>query len=110
MKLSKPDKARQLLLEFVAALEALPTKELIRGRLIDESGKVCAAGSLLKFRGLTLDSHTFYRDQLRTRGIQEFILERIMRTNDAIPSLRSVETTRARWQRMHNWATEQLRG
>ena len=44
--------------ELLIALDALPRKELITSVLQDESGAVCAVGSVGRLRGLSIEENT----------------------------------------------------
>lgn len=53
-------RGQQFLRDLIAALDALPEKELIAGDLVDDEGCVCALGALGSARNIDLESMDTY--------------------------------------------------
>jgi len=82
-------------IEVLAALEALPTKELIRGRFNWADLKYCAVGAVERHRG-TVD---------RRMCDHYFEVEVIEENDNGGPQY---ETMAQRYIRMHKWVKNQI--
>lgn len=119
---------RAFLRELITALDAMPVKELIAEKLIDQNGQSCALGTVAIARkldrgALPLDP-TDYEATAAAFGISEFIAREVMDQNDSmewpmqqtygplkpgLPAYFRPEVTPAqRWQRMRAWAQTKL--
>jgi hypothetical protein len=96
--------------DLVAALDAMPEKRLINGDLEGTGGSVCALGALRVAKGLELtpalrDSDW---DSLgEAFDVAPMLAQEVMYWNDE-RVWRNDETPEARWQRMRDWAAEQV--
>jgi hypothetical protein len=99
-------RGQRFLRDLIAALEAMPTKELIADRLVD-SGSVCAIGAVGVRRGVNmagLDPEDA-KSVAKAFGIAECMAREITFENDeAVPYWRDPETPEQRWRRMRDWA------
>ena len=97
-------RGQSFLRELVAALDSLPEKKLIAGEL-EESGQVCALGSVGKVRGLPVaDLDPYDYDAVSaTFAIAPSLAREIMWVNDEWAS-----TPETRWATVRKWATENL--
>jgi hypothetical protein len=108
-------RGQRLLRDLIAALDAMPVKELIKHELIAE-GQVCALGALGVARGLSMDKIDAYdREQVgRAFDIAEALAAEILYENDdgrtwvyeAADQHR--ETPAETWERMRAWAAQHL--
>jgi len=91
--------------EMLAALDAMPVKELIAGEL-EQDGEVCALGALGKARGVdmtTLDPED--PDGVAVVfGIAPQLAREIVYENDEHPD----RTPADRWKRMRKWIVSRL--
>lgn len=104
-------RGQAFLKEMLAAMDALPAKKLIPGLMQQESGEVCAIGSVGKARGLDMghlnrlaeeDDPDLARWIAKRFGIAECMAREIMYVNDE--AIRSrVETPEERFIRMRKW-------
>jgi len=96
-----------MLLEMAAALDAMPSKELIADVLVNpDSGKCCALGAVLLARGV-VRPWRFQDDRgsvAEILDIDERLLNMIEDMNDENPG---PETTAERWTRMRAWVAQQ---
>ena len=101
-------RGQAFLRELAAALDAMPVKELIQERLIDEGNNVCAIGAVCRSRGLdvsNVDCHD--PDEVgKTVGISHIMAAEIEYMNDEFPW--EPETPAQRWQRMRKWVDENI--
>jgi hypothetical protein len=98
---------------LVAALDAMPVKELIEGEL-EEEGAVCALGALGKAKGCDLSEiDTYDYDALSaTFDIASQLAQETMYVNDEGGPWRphhQKEPPTERWARVRAWADEQIR-
>jgi hypothetical protein len=95
--------------ELVKALDAIPRKELIAGRLADNRGGCCALGTVCRSRGLDVSQvdHDNLEDISRFLDIPCQIVDEVVYLNDAAyPG----EAPTDRWARMRFWAGNQVNG
>lgn len=105
--------------DLLAALDAMPEKKLISGRLQDDSGQVCSLGAIGVARGVDLkplepkenewgDSEMDYEGLADNFDIAEQLAREVMFWNDEMDFSGS-ETPEARWKRMRAWVARQIR-
>lgn len=110
-------RGQKFLRDFIAALDAMPEKRLIRDDIRDDSGCMCSLGALGAARGLDLDSLDPYAyDEMgNTFNIASQLVQEIMYENDEGSTIHEVdgkwvrETPELRWKRMRAWAVENLK-
>ncbi len=93
---------------LVAALDAMPVKELVEGELEDAEGSVCALGCLGKARGVDLKQvenedweHLGALFNIAPQLAQETVYVNDERWNVASPAVR--------WRCVRDWAARQIR-
>lgn len=94
--------------ELIAALDAMPVKELISDHLQSQDGYVCAIGAVGAARGVDMSSIDAH-DSLQVSGalgIADCMAREIVYENDDCGGNR--ETPAQRWARMRLWAQRQL--
>ena len=100
-------RGQQFMRDLITALDALPVKRLIEADL-EYDGEVCALGSVGKLRGIPmngLDTHD--RDEMAaTFGVAPSLAAEVMFENDEGAFKR--ETPEQRWERMRQWAVDNL--
>jgi hypothetical protein len=103
-------RGQAFLRELLAALDAVPTKELISGELIDDGGAVCAIGSVGVARGMDMSEIESYDPEAVAHafGATYALTAEIEYMNDEANSF-STETPEQRWARMRAWVTQQIR-
>jgi hypothetical protein len=91
--------------DLVAALDAMPEKRLVAGKLQKE-GEVCALGALGRARGVELEKlDTYDYDTLgETFDIAHQLAQEVMYENDE----RYCKTPEERWAAVRTWAAEQI--
>lgn len=98
-------RGQAFLRDFIAALDALPEKKLVKDEIVTDDGAVCALGALGRQRGVdleTLDPYDY--DQLgATFGIAHQLAQEVMFWNDKWD-----DTPEKRWQRMRDWAVKNV--
>lgn len=102
-------RGQAFLRELLVALDALPTKELIAGKLIDQQGNCCAVGAVCKARSIDV-SKVCYDDPAsvgRAVDIAKSMAAEIEFINDDDFAY-SEETPAARWVRVRKWVTENI--
>jgi hypothetical protein len=95
--------------ELVAALDAMPVKELISDDLVSEDGSaVCALGALGKAKGIDLTGIDPYDHETlsATFNIAHQLACEVMYENDEYWQ----DDPAGRWQRMRRWAESHLVG
>lgn len=99
-------RGQDFLREMLAALDALPDKRLIAEELIDDTGAVCAIGSVGKARGIDMTNLDPYKyEQLAaTFGIARQMVQEIEYENDDY----SRETPEQRFYRIRAWVVSQI--
>lgn len=105
-------RGQAFLREMLEALDALPEKRLIRGRMV-EDGCGCALGVVALKRGMDIEAIEVDPDDLDYEklgpafGIADALAREIMWTNDdAHPSYH--ETPEQRFHRMRSWVIDNL--
>lgn len=98
-------RGQAFLRELVAALDALPSKRLIAGKLVTEGGECCAIGSVFRARGLSVAGIDPYAaDEVGAAvGVAKAMAAEIEYEND--DGGRYDETPEQRWERMRSWAS-----
>lgn len=94
--------------ELVAALDAMPEKRLISNELREETGEVCAIGSVGLKRGMDM-AQLDPGDPEQVGGafgISSMLAQEIVYQND---ERGYQQTPEERWTRMRAWAAEHLR-
>ena len=111
-------RGQQFLRDLIAALDAMPVKRLIDGKL-EQAGEVCALGSVGRMRGLSMEAidensnengydYTYDGDALgKMFGIAPALARETMFQNDNDFEY-STETPEHRWERVRRWAIENL--
>lgn len=96
--------------ELVAALDAMPEKRLIEGKLEHEEGDVCTLGALRKAKGVALEPlRESDWDKLgKAFDVAPMLTQEVMFENDDDFGYYGEETPEARWTRMRKWAAEQI--
>lgn len=93
--------------EMLTALDAMPTKRLIEEELQNESGEVCAMGSVAVARGMDVSKLDDYEQEsiAAAFGIPKALACEIAYYNDEVDWH---ETPEQRWSKMRAWVVEQL--
>lgn len=108
-------RGQDFLRELIAALDAMPIKELCSGDLQREDGQVCAIGCVAKARGI--DTKTWgdvYGDADRVgenMGIAHAMAAEVIWANDECVwgNLPENERNAKRWQSVRDWAVAHLK-
>lgn len=98
---------------LVEALDAMPEKRLVEGKLQTDDGSVCALGCLGKAKGIDLSSIDLEDTEPEPLGAQLGTLfdiapqlaQEVMFVNDEWYS----KTPEDRWLKVRKWAAEQIR-
>lgn len=108
-------RGQSFLKELAAAMDAMPVKELIADELVDEAGKCCAIGSVLKARkhaDKILRQDIDYEDAqevAKFTGIAWALAAEIMNENDEpFYRMHKNETPAQRWERVRKWVGEKI--
>lgn len=98
-------RGQAFLRELLAALDALPEKKLIAGKL-EADGAYCALGSVGRLRGLDMSEVDVYDREAVARmfGIAEAMAAEIMYWNDDMTS-----SPEQRYELVRKWAERELR-
>ena len=94
--------------ELLAALEALPVKELIDAQLYDAAGNVCALGAVVKSRGLDLPADEFPEQTADALNITNTLAKEIVYQNDEVAFWRD-DTPSQRYNRVLHWVRENIK-
>ena len=90
---------------LVAALDGMPEKRLVEGKLQEPEGAVCALGALGVARGVdlgTVDTRDY--EQLgELFDVAPQLIQEVMYMNDEIPG-----SPERRWERVRKWAARQI--
>lgn len=102
-------RGQAFLRDLLAALDAMPSKRLIPHELVNESGEVCAIGSLGVQRGVDMSQiDALDRDSVaKAFGIAPSLAAEIEYLND---EWHAPETPEQRWARMRRWVERMLAG
>lgn len=100
-------RGQAFLKEMLAALDAMPEHKLIAGKL-EQSGEVCAIGSIGKARGVSMSNIDPGEREIVAAlfGIAPAMAAEIVYINDDYGPYK--ETPEQRWQRMHDWVQQQI--
>jgi hypothetical protein len=107
-------RGQAFLREMLAALDALPKKELIAHDLVRD-GEVCAIGSVVVARGvdvsdLAQSDEEFVSDQLAKRlGIARALAKEIMSINDEDMCYWRETTPERRYEIVRKWVVDQIK-
>ena len=106
-------RGQSFLHELLAALDAMPVKELISDELVTAEGQVCAIGAVCQARGLDV-SKLDYEDARAVGaqvGIAWQMAAEIEYENDKDDRYyrAGTESPDQRWQRMRKWAEASIR-
>lgn len=110
-------RGQAMLRELLAALDAMPEKELITDDLVDADGCYCTLGALGAARGMDLASIDAEDPDsvAEAFGIPRALAAEIEYENDYTPCYRIVgggwvrETPAQRWVRMRAWVVKHIR-
>jgi hypothetical protein len=93
---------------MVAALDAMPVKELTTDVLATSGGRCCALGAVCKARNIQIvDDEEYCSDEVaHMLGIPRQVVVEVMFINDEACSYGG---PRLRWKDMRSWAEEHLR-
>jgi hypothetical protein len=102
-------RGQAFLREMVAALDAMPIKELAADSLRYADGSVCALGAVAAARGVNVQSLDPYDTEAvaATFGVAQAMVREIVYENDE--NCWGKESPAARWARMRTWAEGQIR-
>ena len=100
-------RGQRFLRELIAALDAMPVKELIDADLVDEEGAVCALGALGQAKGIDVSSIDPYDHAALSSAfdIAPQLAAEVMYENDDWWRHGSPHD---RWQRVREWAEAHL--
>lgn len=102
--------------DLVTALDAMPEKRLIRDAL-EAAGEVCAIGALGRAKGIDMSQMDpeCPEDVAPAFNIAECLAQEVVYMNDEYFDYHYVQNTRTeytpeeRWQKMREWAAQQIR-
>jgi hypothetical protein len=107
-------RGQKFLKEMLQTLEAMEVKELISDDVVTPAGEVCAIGSVIKARNITLDPE-YYDFEYDPQGANEnlaaelniapALVQEIEYLNDEVCFSR---TPAGRWEYIHNWTKEMI--
>lgn len=103
-------RGQRLFIDMLAALDAMPVKELIAGSLVEKSGAVCALGAVAAHRGIDvvgIDPEDSKAVSL-VFDIAEPLAKEIADVNDDDYGL-SDEPPAQRWMRVRDWVSRKIR-
>ena len=102
-------RGQAFLRELIAALDAMPVKELIAEELVTTEGEVCAIGAVCKARGIDVSSvdYNSAEDVAAKVGIASQMVAEIEYENDEGGWVEK-DTDQDRWKRMRRWAETNL--
>lgn len=101
-------RGQRLLIDLIAALDALPEKVLITEELINSDGDYCALGAVGARRGIDMAQLDPEESETVAEAfdIADQLAREITYINDECG--RHGETPQERWQRVRNWAVRQI--
>lgn len=101
-------RGQTMLRDLLAALDAMPVKELIAESLSTHDGEVCTLGALGKARGIDLDKidDEDYESVAAAFNVAEPLVRDVVYANDECGSLH--ETDAQRWERMRRWVARHI--
>ena len=100
-------RGQAFLRDLIAALDAMPVKELIANELVTEDGACCAIGAVCLARGIDTSKIDYEcpEEVGAAVGIASSMAAEIEYENDEWRG----ETDERRWQRMRRWAERHLK-
>ena len=110
-------RGQQLLRDLINGLDALPSPELSAGALEDEeTGGCCALGAVRRFRGADAVPLWFdpMEEDLRPAHLAEpfnisvSLAWAVLQVNEDADGCNNERARRRRWQRVRDWAVENL--
>ena len=107
----KGKRGQAFLLETLAALEAMPEKQLASDSLHEPvTGQFCTLGVVVSARGidLTLLKDADRHEISKALGISPALVSEIMFENDDECGWRSITTPEMRWIRMREWVKSHI--
>jgi hypothetical protein len=110
----KGERGQAFLRELVAALDAMPVKELIRGDLVRSDGACCTLGTVVVSRGYDAEKIIDRNEDegetasavAAALGISETMVREITYMND---EGYEYGTPAQRWTRMRRWVAENIK-
>ena len=101
-------RGQRFLKELLAALESLPSQELIAGELVTATGEVCAIGAVCQARSIDVSNVDYDDpDQVAAKvGISWQMAAEIVFMNDEYSLTEGPST---RWSRMLRWAKKHIK-
>lgn len=102
-------RGQALLIELLAALDAMPVKELIVEELVDKEGQVCTLGALGVARGLDMEKLDPSEHEVMGKvfGIAPAMVQEIEWYNDE-GFLWDI-TPASRWRNMRDWVARKIK-
>lgn len=99
-------RGQKLLVDLLAALDAMPDKRLISHELVTERGEVCALGALGKARGIAMEEIDPSEPEAVASAfdVAPQLAQEIVYMNDD-----GYRTPEARWTDMRAWVKGQIR-
>lgn len=106
----KGKRGQAFLRELIAALDAMPKKELVEGILQTTEGDYCALGCVGAARGIDMkDLDTYDAEAIaKALGISETLVREIEYINDEHVYATVQEEDAKRWQVVRDWAESEL--
>ena len=100
-------RGQSFLRELIEALDAMPEKRLVQD-VLEKNGAVCAIGSVGVLRGIDMSNIDVedYDGIAKIFGISRALAQQIESENDECSPFG--ETPETRWQRMRDWAVENI--
>ena len=104
-------RGQAFLRDLIAALDAMPEKELIAHEL-RKDGAVCALGCLGAARGVALEDidPEDHETLSETFNIAHQLVQEVEWVNDESGGYWKTDTPAKRWQRVRDWAAQNLKG
>jgi hypothetical protein len=101
-------RGQKMLRDMLAALDAMPVKELIQGELVNDDGQYCALGALGAKRGIDMTKLDEYDmgDMAATFGVARSLAAEVTYENDECGA--AAETPAERWKRMRDWVVANI--
>lgn len=110
-------RGQRLLLDLLAALDAMPEKALVTGDLETKDGDVCALGALGRVRGVDMSKIDPQEPEqvADAFNIAHQLAQEIVYMNDEyfdfeyVNNVRVDITPEMRWAKMHTWVAGQIK-
>ena len=104
-------RGQTFLRDMVAALDAMPVKELVAEEFVRDAEHVCAMGCVAVARQIDVTDLDIYDPESvgQRLGIAKALAAEVAFENDGGFYYEAEETPAARWVRMRKWASAQLR-